>query len=449
MSRRILIVDDDEAMRDMLCARLARRDFDVAAVESCDAAIDRLGTARFDVVVTDIRMRGPSGIDLCEWLTANRPDVPAVVITAFGSLDAAIAAIRAGAHDFLPKPFDVEELMFRLERALRHRRLLEEVKRLRETLGDEGADELLGESVEIRKLRALVGRVAESDAPVLITGETGAGKELVARAIHRRGPHPEGPFVAVNCAALPEPLLESELFGHARGAFTDARVARTGLFVQANGGTLFLDEISELSHALQPKLLRALQERRVRPVGGTDEVPFDARLITATNRDLEAAVEAGRFREDLFFRLDVLPVAVPPLRARGSDVLLLALHFARRYAERTGRRALGLSRAAAEKLADYPWPGNVRELQNCIERAAALADHDHIVPDDLPERVRTHKRSDALLASDDPAALVPLEVVEQRYVARVLEATGGNKTLAARILGVDRKTLYRKLDARE
>jgi DNA-binding NtrC family response regulator len=449
MSRRILIVDDDEAMREMLCARLARRDFDVVAVESCGAAIEQLGAARFDVVVTDIQMRGPTGIELCEWITANRPVVPVVVITAFGSMDTAIAAIRAGAHDFLPKPFEVEELLFRLERALRHRRLLEEVKRLRETIGDAGDDDLLGESAVIRKLRGLVVRVAESDAPVLITGETGAGKELVARAIHRRGAHPDGPFVAVNCAALPEPLLESELFGHARGAFTDARAARTGLFVQANGGTLFLDEISELSHALQPKLLRALQERRVRPVGGSDEVPFDARLIAATNRDLEAAVEAGRFREDLFFRLDVLPIAVPPLRARGSDVLLLAQHFARLYAERTGRRPLGLSRAAAEKLADYPWPGNVRELQNCIERAAALADHDHILLDDLPERIRVHKRSDTLLASDDPATLVPLEVVEQRYVARVLEATGGNKTLAARILGVDRKTLYRKLPARD
>jgi two-component system response regulator AtoC len=445
MSRRVLIVDDDEAMRDMLRARLGRREFDVAVGESCEAAIEQLGVERFDVVVTDIQMRGPSGIELCEWLSANRPDVPAVVITAFGSLDAAIAAIRAGAHDFLPKPFEVEELVFRLERALRHRHLLEEVKRLRETLGDAIDEELLGESPAMGKLRALVGRVAAADAPVLITGETGAGKELVARAIHRRGAHPEGPFVAVNCAALPEALLESELFGHARGAFTDARAARVGLFVQAHGGTLFLDEISELSPSLQPKLLRALQERCVRPVGGSEEVPFDARLIAATNRDLEAAVEAGRFREDLFFRLDVLPIAVPPLRARGNDVLLLAQHFAREYAERTGRSALGLSRAAAEMLCDYAWPGNVRELQNAIERAGALADHDHLLAEDLPERIRNHRRNDAL-ATDDPAALVPLEVVEQRYVARVLEATGGNKTLAARILGVDRKTLYRKLE---
>jgi len=446
MARRVLIVDDDEPMRDMLRTRLGRREFDVAAAESCEAAIEQLGAARFDVVVTDIQMRGGSGIELCEWLSANRPDVPAIVITAFGSLDAAIAAIRAGAHDFLPKPFELEELVFRLERALRHRRLLEEVKRLRETLGDAADEELLGESAPMGKLRALVGRVAASDAPVLVTGETGVGKELVARAIHRRGAHPEGPFVAVNCAALPEALLESELFGHAKGAFTDARAARVGLFVQANGGTLFLDEISELSPSLQPKLLRALQERCVRPIGGTEEVPFAARIIAATNRDLEAAVEAGQFREDLFFRLDVLPIVVPPLRARGNDVLLLAQHFARMYAERAGGKPLGLSRAAAEKLCDYPWPGNVRELQNAIERAAALADHDHLLAEDLPERIRSHRRNDAVIATDDPATLVPLEVVEQRYVARVLEATAGNKTLAARILGVDRKTLYRKLE---
>jgi len=445
MSRRILIVDDDPAMRDLLCARLAVRDFDVEACDGTERAIESLGAGSYDAVVTDIRMRGPSGIELCEWLRANRPDVPVVVITGFGSLESAIAAIRAGAHDFMPKPLEVEELAFRLERALRHRHLLEEVKRLRDAREPNDAGELIGESAAMRRLRELVQRVARADAPVLVKGETGTGKELVARAIHRLGPRPGGPFVAVNCAALPETLLESELFGHAKGAFTDARAARVGLFVQASGGTLFLDEIGELSPALQPKLLRALQERRVRPVGASEEIAFDARLVAATNRDLESAVEEGRFREDLFFRLDVLPVEVPPLRARGGDVLLLAQHFACQLAHRTGRPALGLSRAAAEKLGDYAWPGNVRELENAIERAVALADHDHILVEDLPERIRSHRPSDLLLAGDDPATLVPLEVVERRYIARVLEATAGNKTLAARILGVDRKTLYRKL----
>ena len=445
MSRRILIVDDERELRELLRDQLMHRDFEVDVAESYEAALERLDADRCDAVVTDIQMRGQSGIELCEWLRANRPDVPAVVITGFGSLDTAIAAIRAGAHDFLPKPFEIEELVFRLEHALRHRSLLEEVKRLRESQGEAIDDELIGESAAMRKLRQLVVRVAASDAPVLITGETGTGKEVVAHAIHRRGARVGGPFVAINCAALPETLLESELFGHAKGAFTDAREARIGLFVQASGGTLFLDEIGDLAPPLQPKLLRALQERCVRPVGAAKEVPFDARLVTATNRDLAAAVEDGRFREDLYFRLDVLPVEVPPLRARGADVLLLAQHFARQLAQRTGRPALGISRAAAEKLGDYGWPGNVRELENAIERAAALADHDHILAEDLPERIRSHRKTDLLLAGDDPATLVPLEVIERSYVARVLEATAGNKTLAARILGVDRKTLYRKL----
>jgi DNA-binding NtrC family response regulator len=338
----------------------------------------------------------------------------------------------------------VEELAFRLERAIQHRRLAEEVKRLR-AREPEPLDDLLGESAALRRLRELVARVARSDAPVLVVGETGSGKELVARALHRHGARPDGPFVALNCAALPEHLLESELFGHARGAFTDARTPRTGLLLHANGGMLFLDEIAELPLALQPKLLRALQERCVRPVGSEEETPFDARVVAATNRDLDAAVEEGRFREDLFFRLDVLRIEVPPLRARGSDVLLLAQHFLREAASRSGKAVIGLSHGAAEKLLQYAWPGNVRELANCIERAVALTDHEQILVEDLPERIRDYGAGHVLVASDDPSELVPLEVVEQRYVTRVMEAVGGNKTLAARILGVDRKTLYRKL----
>jgi len=389
-------------------------------------------------------MRGLDGIQLCEVLRQNRPDVPVLVVTAFGSLDTAVAAMRAGAYDFLAKPLEIEELSFRLERAIQHRQLAEEVKRLR-AREPEPVGELVGESVALRQLRELVLRVARSDAPVLVVGETGSGKERVARALHRLGPRPEGPFVALNCAALPEHLLESELFGHARGAFTDAKSARTGLLVHANGGTLFLDEIAELPLALQPKLLRTLEERRVRPVGSEDEVSFDARIVAATNRDLDTAVEEGRFREDLFFRIDVLRIEVPPLRARGSDVLLLAQHFLRECASRLGKQVVGLSHGAAEKLLHYDWPGNVRELVNCIERAVALTDHEQILVEDLPERIRTAGSSHVIVASDDPTELVPLEIVEQRYIARVMDSVGGNKTLAARILGLDRKTLYRKL----
>ena len=251
--------------------------------------------------------------------------------------------------------------------------------------------------------------------------------------------------MAVNCAAMPEPLLESELFGHVRGAFTDARAARTGLFVQAHRGTLLLDEIGDLPLALQPKLLRALQERVVRPIGGNEEVPFDVHLVATTNRDLESAVEEGRFREDLFFRVNVIHVAMPPLRARGSDVLLLAQHFLVHHAGKAGKRVGALSPEAAERLLAYAWPGNVRELQNAMERAVALAQYDHVTVDDLPEKIRSYRPSHVLIAADDPSELVPLEEAERRYILRVVESVGGNKTLAARVLGIGRKTLYRKL----
>jgi two-component system, NtrC family, response regulator AtoC len=444
LNGRILVVDDDREMCALLERQLSRRDFAVRVHDSAEKALADLEVESFDAVVTDVRMRGIDGIQLCDRIRENRPDVPVLVITAFGSLDTAVAAIRAGAFDFMAKPFEVEELVFRLERAIQHRRLAEEVKRLR-AREPVPVDGLLGESEPMRRLRDLIARMARSDAPVLVVGETGSGKECVARALHRHGPRAEGPFVALNCPALPEHLLESELFGHARGAFTDARAARTGLLVHANGGTLFLDEIAELPLTLQPKLLRALQERCVRPVGGEEEVPFDAQIIAATNRDLDTAVEEGRFREDLLFRIDVLRIEVPPLRARGSDVLLLAQHFLRDCANRSAKPVVGLSHPAAEKLLQYEWPGNVRELANCIERAVALTNHEQILVEDLPERIRAYGRSHVLVAGDDPSELVPLEVVEQRYIARVMEAVGGNKTLAARILGLDRKTLYRKL----
>jgi DNA-binding NtrC family response regulator len=442
---RVLVVEDDPEMSGLLRDRLSRRGFEVHAQVAPEEALERIAAEDFDAVVTDVRMRGIDGIELCAKVTASRPDLPVIVITAFGSLETAVAAMRAGAFDLLPKPFEVEELAFRLDRALDHRRLSEELRRLRAEAPAPVGD-LLGESPALRKLRDLVGRVGRADAPVLITGETGTGKELVARALHRLGRSPDGPFVAINCAALPEPLLESELFGHERGAFTDARSPRTGLLLQARDGTLFLDEIAELPLPLQPKLLRVLQERRVRPLGAAAELPFEARVVAATNRDLETAVEEGRFREDLFFRLDVLRLDVPPLRARGSDVLLLAQQHLRACAARSGKPVVGLSRAAAEKLLAYSWPGNVRELQNAIERAVALTQHEQILIEDLPERIRDYGRADVLVAAGDPSELVPLEVVEQRYVARVLEAVGGNKTLAARILGLDRKTLYRKLE---
>jgi two-component system response regulator HydG len=279
---------------------------------------------------------------------------------------------------------------------------------------------------------------------VLITGESGTGKELVARAIHERSGR-RGPFLAVNCAALPETLLESELFGHARGAFTDARVARSGLFVEAQGGTLFLDEVGEMPLGMQAKMLRALQERKVRPLGTGQEIAFDARLITATNRELEAEVTAKRFREDLFYRINVVRIDVPSLRSRGNDTLLLAQYFLERAAARSNRSVTRIGRLVAEKLTDYDWPGNVRELENCMERAVALARFDEITVDDLPEKVRQFQPTEFQTLSSNPLELPSLEEVEERHIRRVLTAVGGNKTLAAKVLKLDRRTLYRKL----
>lgn len=446
MTGTVLVVEDDDSMSEMLDATLSRCGYSVTNRGSADEAFHLLKTEEFDVVVTDLNMRGMTGLELCERIVANRPDVPVVVITAFGSLDTAISAIRAGAYDFIPKPFDMEVLRIAVERAVQHGRLRNEVKRLRRAISSERFAGLIGESAPMRKVYELLERVAASDASVLVTGESGTGKEVIARCLHEKSARKQGPFVAVDCASLPESLLESELFGHVGGAFTDAKATRTGLFVQASGGTLFLDEIGEMPLRLQPKLLRTIQERRIRPVGSNEEIPFDVRLVTATNRDLETAIVERRFRKDLYYRINVIHVPLPPLRARGNDVLLLGHRFLERFTASSGKSIARISPTAAQRLLAYSWPGNVRELQNCIERAVALAGFEEITVEDLPERIRNYTRRPVLVDSDDPSELLPIEEVERRYILRVLEAVGGNKTLAAKILGVDRKTLYRKLD---
>ena len=442
----VLVVDDDTAFGETLAVGLRRRGCDVAVQTSSGGALDALSTADVDVIVTDIAMRGVTGLELCARVAATRPDIPVIVMTAFGSMEAAVAAIRAGAYDFIAKPVELDALAIAVDRAARHRALGVEVKRLRaEVEGRPESDEVVGQSPAMVAVYDLVERVADSDASVLVTGESGTGKELVARALHRRSRRRAAPFVAVNCAAMPEGLLESELFGHVRGAFTDAKSAKDGLFTQAHGGTIFLDEIGDMPMALQPKLLRALQERTIRPVGARAEVPVDVRVIAATNRDLEAAIEEGSFRGDLFYRINVVQIALPPLRARAGDILPLAQHFVRAYARRADKDVRGISRAAAERLLAYAWPGNVRELQNCVERAVALARFDHISVDDLPEKLRD-QRGAVIVATDDSTELVSMSEIERRYVLRVMEAVGGNKAAAARILGFDRKRLYRLLD---
>ena len=446
-SSEVLLIDDDRETCELLAERLGSRGFHVTYRTSAEEGLVLFADGAFDAVVTDINMRGMNGIEFCRRVAANRPDVPVVVITAFGSLDSAIAAMRAGAFDFVTKPFDIEVLAMSLRRAAQMRSLREEVRVLRRTVEEtRHFDEILGASPAMASLFDVVARVADSDASVLIAGETGTGKELVARALHRRSPRRDGPFVAINCAALPETLLEAELFGHSRGAFTDAKNARVGLLQQASGGTLFLDEIGDMPMALQPKILRALQERTVRPVGGNQEVPIDVRVVSATHRDLPTLIEEKRFREDLLYRLEVIRLDIPPLRARGADVLVLAQHFVQHFATRGGKPVTGLSAPAAERLLAYPWPGNVRELQNSMERAVALARYEQIAVDDLPERVRAYRPQQVVVAADDPSELVTIDELERRYILRVMQAVGGNKSLAAQILGIERTTLYRKLE---
>jgi DNA-binding NtrC family response regulator len=447
MDRRILIIDDDRSLCEVLESELRRREFEVTWVTDPHAAIALFEREDFGLAITDVNMAGMNGVELCKQLVGRREDMPVIVITAYANMETAIAAIRAGAYDFVTKPFDMDELALTIERAIRHRVLREEVKRLRKEVDStQRFEEILGTSSAMLKMCELVTRVADTETTVLITGESGTGKELVAKALHTKGGRRDGPFVAINCAAMPENLLESELFGHVKGAFTDARTARPGLFIRASKGTLFLDEIGEMPAGMQAKLLRALQERTVRPVGGDQEQPFDTRILAATNRDLETEVEEKRFREDLFYRINVVRTHVPPLRARGGDILLLAQHFLERYANQSRRAVLGMTSAAADKLLQYPWPGNVRELQNCIERAVALAQFDQIGVDDLPEKIRDYKTVRINIESNDPAELLPMEEVERRYILKVLEAVGGNKTLAAQVLGFDRRTLYRKLE---
>ena len=429
-------------------ATLERLGYAVTFTTSASAALDKVAAEEFDVVLTDLGMAEMDGLSLCERILGTRPDMPIIVVTGEAVLDRAIAALRAGAYDFITKPADPALLAHSVARAVQNRRLTQEVKRLREAAGARSAD-MVGESSAMRRVYDLIDRVAESDTSLLIHGETGTGKELIARAVHARSRRKNGPFVALNCAAVPAALLESELFGHAKGAFTDAKNKRTGLLLQANGGTLLLDEIGELPLEMQPKLLRALQERKVRPVGADTEVPYDARIITATNRDLEYEVFQKRFREDLFYRINVVKLDLPPLRDRGGDVLKLAQHFLGKFSSGAGKEVLTLSESAAEKLMGYQWPGNVRELENCMERAVALARFDHVTVEDLPEKIRAYKAGRFVVSADDPSEVVTLDEVERRYILRVLTIVGGNKVQASAMLGLDRRTLYRKLERYE
>jgi two-component system, NtrC family, response regulator AtoC len=442
----VLLVDDDEDARSLLSEGLQRRGFHVAAVSSASACLDWMGDHDIDVVVTDLEMPGTSGVELCEILTQRHPNVLTLLLTGAGSLDAAIASVRAGAYDYLTKPVKADVVEVALRRAFEHLAVTREVRRLRASKGTSAPiPSMIGDSPALRAVTKLIWHVADSDATALITGESGTGKELVARALHELSRRRSEPFVAINCGAVPANLLESELFGHVRGAFTDAKATRAGLIVQAGRGTIFLDEIGEMPLEMQVKLLRVLQERRVRPVGGDDEVPFEARVIAATNRDLETEVDEKRFREDLYYRINVVALPVPPLRDRGTDILVLARHMLQRIAARTSTRVPELAADAERKLLDYNWPGNVRELENCIERVVAMSSGQPISAENLPKKIQQYQPTSIELVIDNPDKMITLDEMERRYVAQVMTIVNGNKTHAARVLGIDRRSLYRRL----
>ncbi len=442
----LLIIDDDASTRRMLTLGLEGAGYRVHSVGKAAAALDFLRVDPVDVVLADLELPEMSGSELCQRLQDEFPDIPAIVMTAFGTMENAVETMRAGAYDFLNKPLAIDGLLLAVERAVSHHRLRMEVRRLRAATGQSGwGASLVGTSRAMTDLREMLARVAATDSTVLLSGESGTGKEVVARALHTQGRRKAGPFIAINCAAVPDGLLESELFGHVKGAYTDAKAPRAGLLVQASGGTLFLDEVGDMPVSLQAKLLRALEERSVRPVGASSEVSFDARVIAATNHDLERAIAEQRFREDLYYRLSVLTVALPSLRERGSDVLVLAQHFVSQFSRQMNKPVQGISPQAAKKMLAYRWPGNVRELKNCVERAVALTRYDQLAVDDLPEKVKATPTRHVLVAEGNLDELVPLEEVERRYILRVLELAGGNKSLAAKTLGLNRKTLYRRL----
>src|SRR5512142_713088 len=441
---RILVVDDDPASRELLRKVLATEGHQVVQAADGREALAELRRQPADLVVSDIRMPDVDGVQLLERMREATPDVPVILVTAFGDVEGAVDAIRRGAFDYLPKPYDVDAVRLVVRRALAQSALVSENRELRRQVRDKYRLEgIVGRSESMLQVFKTAARVAQSDATVLIEGESGTGKEQVARAIHATSKRSAGPFVAVDCGAIAEGVLESELFGHARGAFTGAQANRRGLFEEANHGTLFLDEMGDVGPALQARLLRALQEGEIRRVGANDSVPVDVRVLAATNKDLARLVKEGKFREDLYYRINVVTIRLPPLRERREDVPLLAEHFAAKHGRPEGA---AVTAEARELLLAYDWPGNVRELENVIARALALNPSGLVVPEDLPERLRGLPPGVPPPGSSDRPTLAE---VERRYAAQVLTETGGNKTRAAEILGIDRKTLYRILGEKE
>ena len=440
----ILVVDDDADMRGLLSDLLKENGYQIRDAENGEQALQALTEQPYDLVLTDLHMKGMQGTALLTEIEMRYPDTGVILMTAFGTIETALEAMKGGALDYLVKPVSTKDLLRLTDRAVREVQLRRELTRLRREIYEKYSfHQLLGKSRPMQAVFELIQQVAEGPSNVLITGESGTGKELAAKAIHYNSDRREQPFVPVNCAAIPEQLLESELFGHVRGAFTDAKFDRRGLFEEAQKGTLFLDEISELPIMLQAKLLRAIQEREIRPVGAGKSIPVNVRIITATNRHPLEEVKAKRFREDLYYRLNVIEIRLPPLRERRDDIPLLVEHFLRKYSAASGNHRQEISEAALGLLIDYSWPGNVRELENIIERAATLTPTGlKIMPLQLPPNVRGVERAVTEEAVERPQSLQELEL---EYIRIILQKCAGNKYAAAKALGIDRKTLYRKL----
>jgi DNA-binding NtrC family response regulator len=441
--KRILVVDDDAGVVSYLCEMLTGEGFELHGAGSARAALELLDGREVDLVIADLEMPEMRGLDLLAAIHEHKPDQLVLIITAFGSIELALQAVRAGACDFIAKPFKIEVLLLAIERAFRERRMRREIVRLRTTLPGVHPGEIVARSESMRRVVELARRAAMTEATVLLTGESGTGKGAIAQFVHDQGPRARRRFVQVNSAALPAALVESELFGVRKGAFTDARDDRPGLFAEAEGGTLFLDEIGEMPLEVQAKLLQVLETGRVRPVGANREQRVDIRLIAATNRPLEEALRERRFRPDLYYRLNVIRIEIPPLRERREDIEPLVDVFVNRAGSKLERPLLGVSAEALRWLISYDWPGNVRELANVIERAVALSEHDTIVMEDLLLVSNQPPNHDFL--SEAVGRGLPLAEVERAYIHKVLEATNGNKLRAARLLGIDRRTLYRRL----
>ena len=441
MTEKILVVDDEQSMREFLAIMLRKEGYAVELAGTGREAMQCLERGLHDLVISDLSMGDCSGLDVLKRSKEVAPDTPVMMITAYATTESAIEALKLGACDYVVKPFNVDELKIVIRNALERRRLLSENLELKkELVGRYRFDELVGRSSKMKAILALVEKIADTASTVLIHGESGTGKELIARAIHFNSPRKERPFVSINCGALPDELLESELFGHTRGSFTGAVAAKKGLFEVADGGTLFLDEIGDTSPAMQIKLLRALQERHIRRVGGTEEIPVDVRVIAATNQDLTQAVRDKRFREDLFYRINVIPLTMPPLRDKREDIPPLAEHFLAKVRTEMKKPLSGISSEAMEVLEGYAWPGNVRELENVIERAVALETGDTIQVHSLPPELRQERRPEAHAAEELPPDGFDLEKrleeLRAHYMLKALDRCGGVQARAARLLGM-------------